>query len=155
MWQTFRQYKTSLDFELVKAEVLENDDVFKFTSDEKQLSFRLREFPDNPLQLTPINDLLKIHGLKPYRFLRDLRITKSMALNLRKRCPDGIDFKLDKEVISHYDRNETVERLESMLHWRECECKLLRNGGEPRYQTFLNAVGRLYENNENRRLEVC
>src|SRR4030067_3532744 len=102
MQQPQRLYETNLDFQTVEDEVLKNDR-FEFKGDEKLLTFRLKEFPDNPLQLSGPSRLLWLHGTKPFRFLLDLRIARTLAKELKATYPDGISFKLHNETTSYND----------------------------------------------------
>jgi hypothetical protein len=107
-----RLYSTNLDYEKFKALILENPKNFILRCDlgsekgEKLLSFRLRKYSNNTLQLTPKQVILMVHGIKPNEFLLDLKILKEFASLLKNLFPEGVNFKLYKETHSYYDLKE-------------------------------------------------
>jgi hypothetical protein len=150
-----RIYESELDFETVRNKILKEENNFQFKNDLRLLSFNLTDFPDNLLQLTPRQNYLMVHGLKPYDYLRDLLITKTLAANLCEIYSAGISFKLFKEVIRSSDKDEIIKREQLMTRWYRSALNFHRSGGEEKLQSFLNALWKRDKTNEELRKELA
>ena len=137
---TQRMYKTNMDFETVKEVVSKNKKIFKFVNDVRVLSFSLKRFSENCLQLSHPRHIFSIHGSRPFSFLRDLEIMRAMARNLGEFYPEGINFKPYHDVIRREDKDEQIKRSEEINDFLMCEKKTLQERGEEGHQDFLKII---------------
>lgn len=110
---TQRQYQTSIkSYEDVKEAVWRNREQVTHWLDEKgNFTFYLRMYPHVRIQVTSQKHFLKLHGLKPTRFLLDLKVIRKLTSLLSEPYPHGIDFKLDKERLAGMTRTSSSKNL--------------------------------------------